>query len=256
MTWGSAPTSRRSAGETTGVGLGFDRGLAARMAMPSYEPGTARHVEAYGRLGQHYSASRHRVWRHGRMRRGGPCGNGGSAPQSRRVSSRAPAPRPPRRYLPAPTQRQTLLFSATVPPGVQDVARMLMGGRDPTVINCVKEDDGPGHKAIKQARGLKGGALWRLGARLGCGGAWTCGFKPGPQLGAPPQCWTQHHAKRTQKRARKRAKTPQSKPSPRPPTHPPNQPTNQSTNRNHSPTHPPNRNHPPTHPTATTPRST
>lgn len=29
---------------------------------------------------------------------------------------------------------------------------MLMGGREVTVVNCVKEDDGPGHKAIKQVR--------------------------------------------------------------------------------------------------------
>ena len=47
----------------------------------------------------------------------------------------------------------TLKCSAPPPPsaqGVKDVAQMLMGGRQVTVVNCVKEDDGPGHKSIKQ----------------------------------------------------------------------------------------------------------
>lgn len=33
---------------------------------------------------------------------------------------------------------------------MHEVAQLLMGGKDVAMINCVKEDDGPGHKAIKQ----------------------------------------------------------------------------------------------------------
>ena len=46
----------------------------------------------------------------------------------------------------------TLKCSAPPPPsaqGVKDVAQMLMGGRQVTVVNCVKEDDGPAHRLCR-----------------------------------------------------------------------------------------------------------
>ena len=38
------------------------------------------------------------------------------------------------------------------PQGVHEVAQMLMGGKDVAFVDCVKGDDGPSHKSIKQAR--------------------------------------------------------------------------------------------------------
>lgn len=55
-------------------------------------------------------------------------------------------------YLPPPAQRQCLMFTATVPRGVREVASMLMGGGDVASVDCVRDEDGPGHKSIKQVR--------------------------------------------------------------------------------------------------------
>lgn len=44
------------------------------------------------------------------------------------------------------------MFTATVPRGVREVASMLMGGGDVANVDCVRDEDGPGHKSIKQVR--------------------------------------------------------------------------------------------------------
>lgn len=75
------------------------------------------------------------------------------------------------RSLPPPGQRQSLMFTATVPQGVREVAAIMMGGgkggQGVASIDCVKGDDGPGHKAIRQEHLVVPGALvmpalWRV----------------------------------------------------------------------------------------------
>eukprot|EP00775_Hariotina_reticulata_P001662 gene1662-2005_t len=58
------------------------------------------------------------------------------------------------RYLPPATQRQSLMFSATLPQGVNEVASLLMR-RDYVHVNTVTEDERPSHESITQAL-LKG----------------------------------------------------------------------------------------------------
>eukprot|EP00878_Enallax_costatus_P037411 GHUV01042257.1.p1 GENE.GHUV01042257.1~~GHUV01042257.1.p1 ORF type:complete len:216 (+),score=53.51 GHUV01042257.1:201-848(+) len=53
------------------------------------------------------------------------------------------------RYLPPPGQRQALMYSATLPKGVNDVASSYMRG-DYVHVNTVSDDDRPSHESIVQ----------------------------------------------------------------------------------------------------------